>query len=70
MKLLQEGKFWPNVPEITLAAMTSIGITLAGSLMVIGNGKGKEGAVREREFKKVNRMCHGRSLVGVVKTFT
>jgi uncharacterized membrane protein YidH (DUF202 family) len=69
MRLLQEGKFWPNVPEITLAAVTSVGITLAGSLMVIGNGEGKEGAVREREFIKVNRMCHGRSFVGVVKTF-
>ena len=69
MKLLQEGKFWPNVPEITLAAVTSVGIRLAGSLMVIGNGEGKEGTVREREFIKVNRMCHGKSFVGVVKTF-
>lgn len=37
MRLLQEGKFRPNVPGITLAAVTSIGIALAGSFMVMGN---------------------------------
>jgi uncharacterized membrane protein YidH (DUF202 family) len=37
MRLLQEGMFRPNVPGITLAAVTSVGIALAGSLLVMEN---------------------------------
>lgn len=43
MRLLQEGKFRPNVPGITLAAVTSLGIALAGSLLVMGNERREKG---------------------------
>jgi uncharacterized membrane protein YidH (DUF202 family) len=49
MRLLQEGKFRPNVPGITLAAVTSVGIALAGSLMVMGNGEMDVKGRAERE---------------------
>ena len=43
MRLLQEGKFRPNVPGVTLAAVTSVGIALVGSFVVVGNSGGEEG---------------------------
>ena len=42
MRLLQEGLFRPNVPGVTLAAVTSVGIALVGSFMVVGNGGQEE----------------------------
>jgi uncharacterized membrane protein YidH (DUF202 family) len=42
MKLLEQGKFRPNVPGVTLAAVTSIGIALAGSALVMGDEHSKE----------------------------
>lgn len=37
MKLLQEGKFRPNTAGVSLMAVTSIAIALAGSIMVLEN---------------------------------
>lgn len=37
MRLLQEGLFRPNVPGITLAAVTSIAIAFAGTALVLEN---------------------------------
>ena len=43
LNLLREGKFRPNVPGVTLMAVTSVGIAVCGSFLVIGNeGKNQE----------------------------
>ena len=39
LRLLQEGKFRPNTGGITLMAITSIGIALAGSALLLENDK-------------------------------
>lgn len=42
MKMLQEGKFRPNVPGVTLMATASLAIALAGTLTVLGRDDHKE----------------------------
>ena len=51
LRLLQEGKFRPNVAGVTLAAVTSVGIALAGSLMVLGSHEREEKGLREKVEK-------------------
>ena len=48
LRLLQEGKFRPNTGGITLMAITSIGIALAGSALLLENDKA------EQQRQKVN----------------
>lgn len=42
LRLLQEGKFRPNTGGITLMAITSIGIALAGSALLLENDKAEQ----------------------------
>ena len=48
LRLLQEGKFRPNTGGVTLMAITSIGIALAGSALLLENDKA------EQQRQKVN----------------
>jgi uncharacterized membrane protein YidH (DUF202 family) len=41
LRLLREGMFRPNVAGVAAAAVTSVGIALAGSLIVVENEEGK-----------------------------
>lgn len=40
MRLLQQGKFRPNVAGITMAAATSLAIAFTGTLLVLEKGEG------------------------------
>ena len=42
MRMLQEGKFKPNVSGVTAMAASSISLAIAGSLMVMGDTKPQE----------------------------
>jgi hypothetical protein len=41
LRLLREGMFQPNVAGVAVAAVTSVGIVVAGSLMMVENESGK-----------------------------
>lgn len=47
LRLLQEGKFRPNTGGVSLMAVTSIGIALAGSILVTQNEKNKTKKARD-----------------------
>ena len=51
VRLLREGKFRPNVAGVAVAAVTSVGIALAGSLNVVGN----EGAMMKNKEEEEER---------------
>jgi len=42
VRLVRDGKFRPNVAGVAMAAAASIGIAVAGSLLVLENQRGKE----------------------------